>query len=325
MILFPPSRPRPLVRARPLRTGSLRARSLRALVLAAGGLLALAGPARAQMITSREGIALQNQILELRHELHALQAQGGGTGGSVLAAPQPLGTPAGPAAADTRAQANLVAHLLLRVTRLEGQVRDLRGQVDTLSNALNEKIAALDKKIGDLAFQVQQGQPPGAAAAPGAPAAPPAPAPGKPATLVPPPAAPAAPPAGLSGTPAAVLRQGYAALARRDDKTALAAARYVLKGKDAAAGYDAQFLKAQALAASGDWQHAALAYDDLYNRNKTGPHAEDALLGLGESFTAIGARSAACSTLDSLRSQFPTPRADLKPRIAAARKRAGCR
>ncbi|MGC8469234.1 MAG: tetratricopeptide repeat protein [Acetobacteraceae bacterium] len=285
----------------------------------AGGLLALAGPARAQMITSREGIALQNQILELRHELHMLQAQSGGTGGSVLAAPQPLGTPAGPAAADSKAQADLVAHLLLRVTRLEGQVRDLRGQIDTLSNALNQKIAALDKKIGDLAFQVQQGGAGGGPAAPAAPAGPPAA--GKPAALGP---APAAPPAGFSGTPAAVLRQGYAALARHDDKTALAAARYVLKGKDAAAGYDAQFLKAQALAASGDWQHAALAYDDLYNRNKTGPRAEDALLGLGESFTAIGARSAACSTLDSLRSQFPTPRADLKPRIAAARKRAGC-
>lgn len=290
--------------------------------------LLLAAPARAQMITSREGIALQNQILELRHELAALRAQvgtGAGTGGSALglAPPQPIGAGGvgGAAAGGKRGEADLVAHLLIRVTRLEQQVRDLRGQVDTLAKALQDKTAALDKKIGDLAFQLQQAQPGAAAPAPAAPG-PPAPAPAAPAPTAL--NAPAAAPAGIAGTPEAALRQGYAALKRHDFKTAAAAAQFVLKGKDTAKAYDAQFLYARALAGEGDWQHAALAYDDLYNRNKTGPRAEDALLGLGESFTAIGARQAACSTLDSLRSQFPTPRADLKAPIAAARAHAAC-
>ena len=43
--------------------------------------VAATAPARAQ-VESREGIALQNQILELRHDLQQMQSQQGSQGGS---------------------------------------------------------------------------------------------------------------------------------------------------------------------------------------------------------------------------------------------------
>lgn len=269
------------------------------------------GPAaRAQdLIQSREGIALQNQINELRYRLDELKSEIP-SGGSALGAAQPAGNH--PKAND------LTVELLDRVSLLSEELRGLRGEVETLRNQMDQQTAELNKKISDLQFQLQQ--------------APKAAAPGKPligtlgtlpaGTAPAATAAPAVTP--FSGTPEVVLKQGYAAFGRKDYAAAATAAKEILKNPGSPLGYDAQFLLAQALAGEKNWQEAALAYDDLYNRNKAGSHAPDALLGLAQSLTAINARNAACETLDSLRSQFPTPRPDLVQPIAAARQRAGC-
>ena len=49
------------------------------------------------------------------------------------------------------------------------------------------------------------------------------------------------------------------------------------------------------------------------------------LLGLANALTAINEKRAACATLDKLKAEFSSPRADLKDQIAASRQRAGCR
>ena len=67
-----------------------------------------------------------------------------------------------------------------------------------------------------------------------------------------------------------------------------------------------------------------MAYDDAYNRARTGARAPDALLGLANSLNAIGEKKAACATLDKLRAEFPSPRPDLRDAVAGARQRAGC-
>ncbi|MGH7156202.1 MAG: hypothetical protein ACREF3_19930, partial [Acetobacteraceae bacterium] len=106
-------------------------------------------PATAQM-TSREAISLQNQILELRHQLQSLQAGGG--------APQPYAAqPTYPAPA-SGATADIVTQLLSRVNALEDQVRQLRGRVDELDNTMQRTTADLGKQIGDLKFQLQNPQ-----------------------------------------------------------------------------------------------------------------------------------------------------------------------
>jgi TolA-binding protein len=121
------------------------------------------------------------------------------------------------------------------------------------------------------------------------------------------------------------MQEGNAALARRDYATAERAAREVLAAPKSPRALDAQFLLAQALSGKKDWQGAAIAYDDAYSRAKPGARAQDALLGLANALTAINEKKTACVTLDKLRVEFPSPRADLRENIVGARQRAGCR
>jgi TolA-binding protein len=280
---------------------------LAAAVLQAG---ATAHPALAQ-VDSREGIALQNQMFQLRQELQALRDQvaRGGTG-----SPSALGRT--PYMAPTQG-GDLVAQLLTRVDALEEQVRQLRGRIDELQNLVQRQGADLNKRIEDLGFQMQSSGP---AAAPRQSAPPAAPA----ASSAPPPQS-TTPSAPRQRTPEIAIQEGNAALARRDYATAEQVAREVLANRTSPRAYDAQMLLAQALAGQRQYPQAAIAYDDAYNRNRKGSHAQDALLGLANSLTAINEKRAACETLTRFRSEFPQPRADLRDNVAAASQRAGCR
>lgn len=295
-------------------------------LLPAAFLLALAPPAMAQ-IDSREGIALRDQILELRQEVDALRALVTSSSGSYLgstpreAAPAPAGT------------SDMVVQLLDRMNTINDQIRQLRGRIDELQNDQGQKIADLDKKIGDLKFEVEHpgmaaptagGPPDGPAGTltapppPARPAAPP-PAPARQATREPAPAHPAARP------PAGPLQEAYAALDRRDYSAAERSARAVLARRAAPGAYDAQFVLAEALAGQHQWSRAAIAYDDAYNRSKRGVHAPAALLGLAQSLTAINEHRAACETLAKLHAQYPREGEALRTQAAAVAHRAGCR
>ncbi len=278
------------------------------LAFAAVLLVLASGPAFAQMET-REGIALQNQILQLQQEVQSLASRGGPPSSSVY-----QGGGGAPANGD------LVAQLLDRVSRLEDQVRDLRGRMDELQNTAQQQTADLNKQVGDLRFQVQNGA--GAVAPSLAPpsltSAPPAsPSPGALGTV---------PQAGVRRPPELAMQEGNAALARRDYPTAEAAAREVLQtSARSPRAYDAQFLLAQSLLGQHNYQAAAVAYDDTYNRSRTGIRAQDSLLGLANALTGLNDRQAACGALDKLRMEFPNPRADIRAGEAGARGRAGCR
>jgi len=284
-------------------------------------------PAWAQ-VESREGIALQNQILELQRQVQGLQAQGArgptNLGGSYSSPP-------------STSSGDLVAQLLSRVSTLEDQVRQLRGRVDELQNQQDRQSADLSKKMDDLAFQLQGSAggpapqqprsqpPPTMSPQPGSLGYPQPPGPqslAQPGTQ-PPPSQPAAP---VRRTPELAMQEGNAALARRDYQAAEQAAREVLTSyRTSPRAYDAQFLLAQSLMGQRQYSQAAIAYDDTYNRSRRGGHAEDALLGLANSLIAINEKKAACDTLGKLRSEFPTPRADVRDAIGSAVQRGGCR
>ena len=117
-------------------------------------------PARAQ-VESREGIALQNQILDLRRQMQALQDQSGRGGGS----PTYLGRGAYPP--PSAGSSDLVAQLLTRVDALEEQVRQLRGRIDQTQNEVQRQGAELGKRMEDMAFQAQNPQGSGWAGRPG--------------------------------------------------------------------------------------------------------------------------------------------------------------
>jgi TolA-binding protein len=293
-------------------------RSMRALMLSFGlSAVVLPLAARAQEET-REEIAMQDQILELRHDLDQLRAQMAAGGG---AAPAPAqGAPSDASTAGAAGATDVMPMLLQRVSQLEDQVRTLQGSVDELRNGLQKQNDDLGKQISDLSFRVQTlegGAPPaapgGATAAGGDPAAVPA-APPRPAE------APARPVVARM-----TLQQGYAALARRDYPAAEAAARQTLAMPKGGHAYDAQFLLAQALAGQHNYAQAALAYDDAYRRQRTGSHAPDALVGLASALAALGEKPAACATLGKLRAEFPDERPDVHASAGAIGRRAGCR
>ncbi|MGA9868862.1 MAG: tetratricopeptide repeat protein [Acetobacteraceae bacterium] len=273
-------------------------------------------PAAAQMET-REGIALQNQILELQREIQVLSQRGAGGGAPAYVAPYPQAAPPG-------ASSDIVTQLLTRVDALESAMRDLRGQVEQLSNQVQQQSAQLGKRIDDLQFKVQNPQAGSSAPTPGPP---PAASASGPPPAPPPVSASPGPPLSSSGprTPELSLRHGDAALARHDYTTAEQDARAVLANRASPRAYDAQYLLAEALMGQRQYSQAAIAFDDAYNRQKKGPHAPDALLGLADSLIAINEKRAACDTLTKLRVEFPSARADLRDRAAQMGKRAACR
>jgi len=280
-------------------------------------------PVHAQ-IDSREGIALQNQIYQLRQELKAAEDQmarggGGSSRPPAYAPPQQLS-----------GGNDLVAQLLTRVDALEEQVRQLRGRIDETQNQLQRQNDDLGKRIDDLSFQLNsQGPQPG-----GRPAPRPEPQPGSgpaypsqgpaPTQLGPPPGPRPTPQQPGPRTPEMALQEGNAALARRDYPNAESAAREVLATRTSPRAYDARLLLAQALYGERQFAQAAIAFDDAYNSSHKGTHAQDALLGLAGSLSAISEKKAACDTLSRLRSDFPQPRPDIAAGAAATAQKTGC-
>lgn len=277
-------------------------------------------PARAQ-VDSREAIALQNQILQLRQEVEQLRRSGGGS------APATTG----------RAGGEVSGALLERVGRMEEEVRRMRGRLDELDNANRQQAQALEKLQGDIDFRLQQMEGGGGARPlaprPGAPVtAPPpiAPPPIGLAPSLPPIAGPAPiagpPPSNAPRTPERAIADGQAALARGDFAAAETAAREALRSRGIGPRQtDAQMLLADSLSGKRDFAGAALAFNEAYTRNRTSPRAPEALLGLAGSFNALGNRREACDTLADLRSGFPNLRGPVADRASAMRQRIGCR
>lgn len=279
-------------------------RALCAALVLVGCLAAM--PAHAQL-DSREAIQLQNQIAELRRDINGLRDQltrgGGSTLGSNRTAPAP-----------SFAGNDVNAAMLDRVAQLEDQVRRLQGRVDEADNTRQRQADEHRKDLEDLNFKLSNG----------AGGVPPTSPPPRPQANIPPVNNPPAQ-ATVRRTPELAMQEGNAALARRDYNAAEAAATEVLAFPKSPRAYDAQFLLAQAQAGKRDFGRSAVAYDDTYNKNRAGAHAQDALVGLANSLTALNEKKAACATLDKMRAEFPSPRADLRDNIAGARTRAGCR
>lgn len=246
---------------------------------------------------SREGIALQNQILQLRQEMEQLRSRGGS-----LPPPTSSRAPAG--------GGELVGQLLDRVNTLEEEIRRQRGRVDVLENQNRRLAEDIEKLRGDMEFRLGQG---GGAAAAARPAAP-----------------PSGPPTTSTGavaprTPDRALAEGQAALGRRDYPAAEAAAREALAARSGAPVVAGQMLLGEALNGRRDFGNAAIAFNEAYTRARTGPRAPEALIGLATAFQGLGNRREACDTLNDLRSQFPNLSGAMAERANAARQRGQCR
>lgn len=290
---------------------------MRATILAVAAIL-MAAPAMAQ-IESREGIDLQNQILELRQELQNLQQLQSQTN-NAQSVPAPVPTDSGNPAEAPPAPNDAVAQLVVRVAALEEQMRALQGRVEELANTEQRDHDDLTKQLGDLAFKLGQGGAP--SAAPGAGPPPPdanGPAGGMDLTAQPPPPPP------VKHTPEQALRQGSAALARRDYPAAEAAAREVLAlGAGPRAG-DARLLLANALEGQHQYKEAAASYVVVYRAAPKSPRGAEGLLGVANALIGMNDNKDACQAVAKFSVEFPHADANLKQRASSARKRAGCK
>jgi TolA-binding protein len=289
-------------------------------------LLAVSMPPVHAQVDSREGIALQNEIYQLRQELKSVEDQQARGGGSNLRAPAYA-----PPQQQQGGGNDLIAQLLTRVDALEDQVRQLRGRIDETQNQLQQQNADLGKRIDDLAFQVNpQGMQAGGARPGGQPdgaqpaAPPPYRGPGPAPTVLAPPAGARPAPQPGPRTPEMTMQEGNAALARHEYQAAEAAAREVLANRTSPRAYDARLLLAQSLYGERQYAQAAVTFDDAYNSSRKGSHAPEALVGLASSLSAINEKKAACDTLGRLRAEFPQPRPEVASAAAATAQKSGC-
>lgn len=275
--------------------------------LAFGTAMALAAPAAAQ-IESREGIALQNQIQELRRDIQALQ-RGGAGGGSAIAPPVAAGGAAG--------QQELLTRLLERVSALETDLRLLRGRSDEMQHTLRQLQAMVEKNAADTDFRLQQLEQGGGRAPSGQQQRPAqqgaSPPQQQQAGLPRPPAAPPAPPAQRSQQQ--ILADAQAALRRQDWAAAEREANLFLSTypRDARVG-EAHQIRGESFFGRRDYAQAALAFDDA-QRRLSGTAQQEAQLRLGQSLAALNERASACEVFARLASQHAT---SLKPEVREA-------
>ncbi|WP_215764423.1 tetratricopeptide repeat protein [Gluconobacter sp. P1D12_c] len=255
-------------------------------------------------ISSREAIALQDEIASLRQQLSQIQNSG------------PLPAPSSSSSrgsSSSGADGNMTAQLLERVAALEEQNRQMRGELDQLSNAQKETQANLSKQISDMQFASQNGGGGGGASAPAAAAT-------SKAAETAPASSDEAPKTALEA-----LKAGNAALKAGKYEDAETNARFAVKTAKSASGkMDSQFLLAQSLAGQKQYRESAVAYYDAYNKAPKTPKAQDSLLGVAASLLAMGDKNSACQALDKLKTEFPTPTPRVKSAAATFRGRAAC-
>ena len=309
-------------------------------------ILLAAFPAAAQ---NRQTQALIERINRLERDLGEVQRQFYGG-----AAP-----PAAARAGDSedRIGPTQAAQLSVRISQLENELGELTGQVETVGYSVSKIQGRLDKLVADVDFRltaIERGlaelakrTAPGAAASAEA-----GPAGAVPETGA---AAPERPPAGekvlgtitasdlaAAGTaaptekqPASVLPEGtpeekydfsIKLLRQGDFAEAERAFREFLSahGNHELAG-NAQYWLGETFYVRGEFEQAARAFLEGYQKYKANKKAPDSLLKLGMSLINLNQKKEACATFDQLTSEFTKAPSYIKRQVEAERKRADCR
>ncbi len=307
-------------------------------------------PAHAQ---SQDLRPLIDRMDRLQRDMDVMQrnlARGGTSGGAV----QPVSPPPPQQMAPglgTTPSSGFVEQTDVRLSALEGQLRDMTGRLEEALNSIGLLQQRLEKLVGDVDFRLgalEKGGAPAPAADAAAPAAAAAPSsPGQPVVrpgearlqLVPggPPTAPqaAAPAGGAPAAAAAVtLPAGppetqyefayglyqQAVQDRGDFGRAETALRSFVtaNGTHRLAG-DAQYWLGETFYARRDWNNASAAFAEQFRRFPQNTKAPDSLLRLGQSLGQLNRKADSCGTLGELEKRYPNASQSIK--IAAQRER----
>jgi len=323
-------------------------RRLAVAATAAGALLLLpALPAGAQDSDLR---SLASQVERLQRELSDLQR-------TVYAGAAPSGAVGG-------GGSGLDASQEVRIQQLESQISGLTGQVEELGHQmtrLGERVDALAEAVGNM--MRGEGEAPadqpmadlgtgagtapatggGSAAAPQPPTEPHTlgtltqeqldaaretmPQPGAEATQGAPQtaAAPAAAYQLPGNTPDEQYQYAFGLLRQANYPEAERALRtFIERNPSSPLAGNAQYWLGETYYVRGDFQNAAVAFAEGYQKYPDSGKAPDNLLKLGMSLGQIGAKDDACTTLAELAKQFPGAPANIKERAERERTRLGC-
>lgn len=338
-------------------TNFARARTCRwlaAIAVALGPAMVTTGAA-AQNASTQE---LLNRVDRLQRELSTLQRQvytGDAAAGTAATAPQNAGEAGSSAIAGRNA---------VRVNQLETEIRRLTGQIERIDHRLGQINARLDKLVVDIDQRLAalEGRPPAAAAATGSaqPSSRPPPAASGSAGASPPPAsssspglgappqplgtipgnmavtAPKGPPPGGAstaraaptpqGSPQEQYDQALSLMLRKQD---FGAAETALRSfidqnpKDELVG-NAHYWLGETYYVRKDYQQAAFAFAEGFQKFPNGNKAPDSLLKLGMSLAQLDKMKEACTAYSRLLSNFPDANDRLKARVRREQGQANC-
>ena len=282
---------------------------------------------------------LMNRLERIQNELSTLQRtvyRGGKPPAAAAGASQ---TPAG---LDRR----IIARVEVRLTQLENELRRMTGKAEELEHAIGRFNARLDKLISDVDVRLsalERGQPGGfSTPAPGALPEPP--------SASAPPSAPDAPPSNLGSiTPKELATQRQEPPAVKpalpdgtpveqyEYATSLLLADQNIEEADRALRAFIQIHPKHKLASNAhywlgethyvrkDFQQAAFAFADGFQKFPKSRKAADNLLKLGMSLGQLGKKKEACTAFSRLLSNFPKAGRTLTGRVTREKRRFKCR
>ena len=312
---------------------------IRSLLLVVGLLAVSAAPVFAQ--AGQDTRALIERMDRLQRDMDVMQRNlaRGAIGVQPSNAPPVMSPNTG-----VQPSSGFVEQTEVRISALEGQMRDLTGRIEDALNRAALAQQRLDKLVGDVDFRLNKLEQP---AAPAAGAQTPTQAQAAPAPAQPPlrpgeqrlvlaPGAPAAAPQ-TAAVPAAAAVQlpagppetqyefAYGLYQQAvQDRGDFGGAEQALRsfvtsnGTHRLAG-DAQYWLGETFYARRDWNNAAGAFAEQFRRFPQNAKAPDALLRLGQSLGQLNRKPDACGTLAELDRRYPNASQSIK--IAATRER----
>jgi tol-pal system protein YbgF len=243
--------------------------------------------------------------------------------------------------------------------QLIGQIEQLQNVINQLGSRLDKLSSDIDLRLNALEHPVVPAASPSPAAPTPAAAAPAGPPPKGAANAAPPPSPPpsgsmgtgngvlgtlpaseapgganaattatsgvANPPSATPATPQDQYNRAFGLLQRADYPNAETALRAFVKQfpKDPLAG-NAQYWLGETYYVRKDWNDAAIAFAEGYQKYPKSSKAMDDLLKLGMSLANLGQKPNACAAYARLNHDFPAAPAPIKERNAEEQKKAGC-
>jgi tol-pal system protein YbgF len=298
--------------------------------------------------------ALVDQIDRLRRDVDVLQRQLARGGAPSAAGPAAAGSGGVPT--------TFIEQTDARFADLDTQLRDITGKVEELNYKATQLTERLDKLVGDVDFRLSAlergGAPAGAAPGPAASAPVPPSSQTPPASqaqvppgqsrmvLVPGPAG-AAPPAGApppgaaapaqsaavtlpAGSPEAQYEFAYAQLlqAQREQgdfgRAEGALKSFVAANPSHRLAGNAQYWLGETYYVRRDYQNAAVAFAEGFQKYPNSEKAPDNLLKLGMTMGQLNQKAKACGTLGELERRYPQASASIKQATQREKQRLGC-